>query len=207
MSIREWYGFKGEYDKTSDINSCVDGLLTLYAEAIKQYFSLNEATSYRSILTVDQSKLNLGQKLFLEWLNEKGFPYLNELSSKPLPNNEQLVSKIEYDKYILEEEMDFQFPDDVRASLISIVNDVPEYIQAASEVSVSIDVGQIWKNWSAWLPEKHNSNLQKIYFYNVKDFDYPVSNYSESASNAGSLFMFRGIKTNGNFRILQIHSK
>ncbi|MFJ7995461.1 hypothetical protein ACIQY5_25550 [Peribacillus frigoritolerans] len=195
MNIREWFGFKGEYDNTLGINACVDSLLELYSKAIKRYFSVHDAESYRAIQNLDVNGLSKGQRLFLNWLNEKGFPFLNELASRHLPDSEQLIAQIEYDKYILEEEMCFEYPDDVRSSLISIVNEVPEYIQAANEVSVSVSIEQLWDNWASWIPEAQVSEcyVSEIIYGKIKENPYKTSNYVESASFAGSLLFLGGL--------------
>jgi hypothetical protein len=208
MNIREWYGFEGEYDKAMEINICVDGLLVLYAKAIMQYFSVLNVQNYREIQNIDRSNLETGQVLFLNWLNEKGFPYLTQLAAKHLPNDEELISHIEYDKYILEEEMDFEYPDDVRSSLISIVNDVPDYIMAATEVSVSVSVDQIGDSWVTWLTEHQVVDTQTGYlginYYRIKENEYSIANDKEAVLTAGSLFLFRG-NFFGNFGLLQVN--
>lgn len=188
MNIREWYGFKGNYDKGTDINICIDGLLDLCAKAIKKYFSVNNAQSYHEIQKIDPQNLSIGQALFLEWMNEKGFAFFKELASKHLPNDQELISKIEYDKYILEEEMDFQFPDDVRATLISIVNAASEYIKSVTEVSVSVRVDLEWQNYTSWMLDVQQSDMHK-YTYKIEGNGHQMSNNKESAYTVGSLFL------------------
>ncbi|NRD78548.1 hypothetical protein HPT25_14385 [Bacillus sp. BRMEA1] len=165
MNIREWYGYSGNYNRNLDINLCVDGLLQLYAKAIMTYFSVNDAKSYHEIQNVDSSSLNNGQKLFLKWLNEKGFPYLEKLASTNLPNNDELIAHLEYDKYILEEEMDFQYPDDVRSSLIGIVNDVPGYIEAANEVSAAVTEWDEWETITVEQPSVFEDLVAKHFAF------------------------------------------
>ncbi|WP_371018941.1 hypothetical protein [Pseudalkalibacillus sp. JSM 102089] len=206
MNIREWFGYTGEYNKESSINACIDGLLEMYAEAIKQYFSVDHAQSFHDIQDVDRTNLNNGEILFLDWLEEKGFPYLVSLANKHLPDDEELIAQIDYDKYILEEEMDFEFPEDVRSSLIAVVTDMPEYIQSSLEVSVTVNVNEFWDDWSTWVTETQTSDFEWSYenttHYEIKGNEYLVSNYKESAK-AGSLFLYRGY-FNGNFGLLQI---
>lgn len=200
MNIREWFGSDTEYDSTSDINICIDGLLELSARAIMGYFSIHDASNYQVILNVKKEGLEKGQQLFLNWLAEKGFPYFKELAAKDLPNDGQLISKLEYDKYMLEEELDFQFLDDLRSVIISIVNDVPEYIRAASEVSVSSK------------PDGYDTlssnmivtvSLESLYY--EEDFYDPMSNYNESTIKVGSYLLFWGNLKNGNNGVLQTH--
>ncbi|MGB2993567.1 MAG: hypothetical protein WBB47_13110 [Paenisporosarcina sp.] len=133
MNIREWFDFSGDSMPSSDVNNSIDDLLSLYSAALKQYFSVHDAEDFHVIQNLDTKKLNLDQTLFLEWLKEKGFPYLKELASTSFGSDANLSAKIQYDLYILQEEMDFEYPDDVQSSLISIVNDFPNYVAATTE--------------------------------------------------------------------------
>lgn len=63
--------------------------------------------------------------MFLEWLESKGILSAQRLAAITNVENEQeVLAEINYEMYILQEEMDFEYPEDVRASLISISNDL-----------------------------------------------------------------------------------
>ncbi|MFE4201141.1 hypothetical protein [Aneurinibacillus aneurinilyticus] len=132
MYIREWYGGMKDMVSINETDKCFDELLVLYAKAISMYFSLSQVTDANKLIELaSKQELEVGQKLFLDWFQEKGLPYLKKITSKRLPDNEQLIAQIEYDKYILEDEMDFDDPVGVRACLINIVNNLPYRIQNA----------------------------------------------------------------------------
>lgn len=130
MNIREWFGFSGDFNSITMVNESIEKLLYVYSNALKEYFSVHDAKDYKVIKTLNEVDLNIEQKLFLEWLNNKGFDYLCYLASTNFANDATLNAKIQYDLYILEEEMDFEFPNDVMSSLISVVNDFPDYLAA-----------------------------------------------------------------------------
>ncbi|MED4455881.1 hypothetical protein [Metabacillus fastidiosus] len=192
MNIREWFGFDKEYDSKQDINMCIDELLELYVNAIKKYFSIYDAPDFRSIQNIDRAKLSVGESMFIEWLTEKGFPYLKKLVALKLPNNELLISKIEYEKYILEEEMDFEYPDDVRSSLIGIVNNMPEYIGAVTEISATVNLNSVINPvvQRVSLRDALDTVVAVTTQYKVGSTCCSISNYQEPALHVGSLFYF-----------------
>ncbi|MGF2617717.1 hypothetical protein FZC84_11830 [Rossellomorea vietnamensis] len=193
MNIREWFGFNGTYNESLEINICVDGLLNLYAKALMEYFSV-QVSNVNELIFIDPTGLSKEQTLFLEWIKDKGIPYLQTIVSTDLPQDEQLVAKIEFDKYILEEEMDFEYPSEVRSSLIGIVNDLPQYINAANEVSSTIIKREINTLWSGWLYELFTDDEEPVVSvtksYKLEGLYKGMSNYKESAPMAGSLFLF-----------------
>jgi hypothetical protein len=207
MKIREWFGFNEEYNETTEINICVDNLLDLYSKALMKYFSF-QSESIDTIMKLDPEHMDKGQVLFKQWLFDKGYPYLKELSGAKLPNDQQLISKIEYDKYILEEEMDFEYPEEVRSSLIGIVCALPEYISAANEqASTFNNYDQLTiRNdlMNEIFPDKNKPTFSVTKNYKLRGFDQPVSNYKESATIAGSLFFVRR-NYRGYIRVLQIN--
>ena len=138
MNIREWFGCFVQYDPSTNFNKSLDGLLELYAQAVTQYFDFDSVTDAQSlIIEATDKRLSTGQSLFLEWLRSKGLSSVQKLASITGVKNEEIaVAEINYEKYILEEEMDFEYPDDVRASLISISNDLASLI---NEISATIE--------------------------------------------------------------------
>jgi preprotein translocase subunit SecB len=78
------------------------------------------------------------QQLFLNWFEECGFPTLQSVLSKELPNDPDLVAQIEYEHYILSEELDYGSPEDIRAALVNIIVDLPTRIESAATASETI---------------------------------------------------------------------
>lgn len=130
MNIREWFGCFVHYDVSTDFNKSLDNLLKLYAEAVTQYFGLLPVEDVQQLIIVaSNSRLSKGQKLFLDWFESKGLPSVRKLVNITSVKDEEVaVAEINYETFILEEEMDFEYPDDVRASLISISNDLESLI-------------------------------------------------------------------------------
>ncbi|MED1607742.1 hypothetical protein P4U90_20690 [Cytobacillus kochii] len=191
MEIRQWYGYNGEYNKNLKINICLDELLELYSKAIIGYFADYSLTNYLDVLNLEKENLSKSQLLFLKWLADNGFPYLTSLVTIVLPEDDQLIAKIEYDKYILEEEMDFQYPEDVRSMLIGIINDFPEYISSAQEVSSTNEYNSFDDESILSKMFKYNNSSTTIKVpYKIKENDTIVSKYKESVQMTGSLFIF-----------------
>jgi hypothetical protein len=139
MDIREWFEVRSD---SKSLNSSLDSLFSLYINAISKYFSCEEARTVTELVAkADQSHLTAGERMFLDWFVETGLPCIRRILSMDLPNNHELFAQLDYERYILEEEMDFRYPDDVRSSLVNIVSDLPTRIETASS-SESVYTGE-----------------------------------------------------------------
>lgn len=187
MNSRAWFGVNSHFEQESIQDQLINDLLKMYADALTQYFSIGDSHDYKIIEKIDKSKLPKDKKLFLEWFLEKGLPFLQNLAKMNIPDGKELSSKLEYDMYILEEEMDFQYPDDVRSTLIGIVNDLPDYIKAANEISVTVNSETLKGNWNKYLGDLNDVINTSSYHYS-KEFYKNVSKYEESANYADSSF-------------------
>ena len=205
MNSRAWYGVDNHTVEKSESNVLVDRLLSMYADAISRYFAVVDSRDYTAIMKMDKSKLPVDKLLFLDWFSEKGLPFLKKLAETNLRDRESVVSKLEYELYILEEEMDFQYPEDVRSTLISIVNDLPDYIEEPMEIYATVNSATFNGSWYNYLHETNDVANTSFYQY-TKDIYKPVSKYEESAQVADSSFFYllRGIH-NGNDRVLQVN--
>ncbi|MHC8514500.1 hypothetical protein [Sporosarcina sp. ITBMC105] len=199
---REWYGVKCQTSNTTKQYEVISELLSMYADAITKYFSVTNSSDYSSIESLDKTKLSKDKQLFLEWFIVKGLPFLKSLAELHLPDNVELISKIEYDMYILEEEMDFQYPDDVRSTLINIVNDMPEYIKAATEIAVTVNCETQDGKWDFYIYEPSKRVISNSYPNKKDNYEY-MSKYEESTFSAdSSFFILQGVNY-GNFGVLQ----
>jgi len=134
MNIREWFGYKGDNIFGTESDKCLDNLFSLYAKALEGYFSVNNTSDYSTFLhTVKNKKLTKSQELFLQWLEEKGIQQLLEFANKSVPSDEDLIATLEYEIYMLECEMDFDYPDDVVSSIMSITSLLPDIINPILE--------------------------------------------------------------------------
>lgn len=189
MNSRAWYGVDSHFEEKSIADKTVNKLLSMYAEAISRYFSVFDSQDYSSIITLDKSKLPKDKVLFRDWFLEKGLPYLKKIAKNNVADSENLISKLEYELYTLKEEMDFEYPEDVRSTLISIVNDLPDYIEIPIEVSVPFNSSIVSGDRNKYWDEVSRITGKSYYTYG-KDLHPQMSNYEESAQYADSSFFF-----------------
>lgn len=166
MNIREWFGCPVQYDASSNFNKSLDTLLKLYAEAVSRYFALLSVKDLEDLLTkVSASHMSKGQQLFLEWFQTKGLFSLKKLVNITNVQDEEVaVAEINYEIYILEDEMDdFSYPEDVRAILISISNDLESTLnQVSTTREIDSQSRDIIGTSQGVRPEKVDYNYQLI---------------------------------------------
>jgi len=123
MSIREWFNFKGTYNDTA-FNNSLDVLLRMYATSLSKYLGLEfeNHPNVESVLTkAMEQELNTGQELFIHWYLQKGQEKMLELCHvTQVQNEDDAIAEIAYEQFILESELDFEYPEDVRSCLIGI---------------------------------------------------------------------------------------
>lgn len=130
-NIREWFGVNKVAQGFTE--ESLDALLVIYAKAIARYFSSEDALSSAELIrNAKEHKLSDGQRLFLDWFESCGEPQIKEVLLRKLPESEDLAAQFDYEKYILEEEMDFEYPEDVRASLVGIISDLSTRIEISA---------------------------------------------------------------------------
>ncbi|WP_342576451.1 hypothetical protein [Paenibacillus sp. FSL M8-0142] len=146
MNIREWFGCSVQYDPSTNFNQSLDDLLKLYADALTRYLKIDSAPDVQGlIIEASGNQLTRGQMLFLDWFESKGLPSVQSLANITEVANEQTaVAEISYEAYILKEEMDFDYPEDVRSSLITISNELQSTI---NEVSITIEEPSMWESF------------------------------------------------------------
>ncbi|UDB47309.1 hypothetical protein [Bacillus safensis] len=191
MNIREWFGLEA-YSEETEAHYAVDNMLKLCREALTKYFSVTDSENIHDLIQLaSKSNIDTG---FLDWLLEKGLPQLNNINFAELPNLEKFVSMINIDIFVLENEMDFSDPEEVRGCIISFVNSLSEYISLCTEVSVSIE-----EEITTSSHDENFINIQDKYIF----MDEPISQTSiwESAEEQVPFFM-EEFKY-GNVRILQ----
>ncbi|RDY89701.1 hypothetical protein [Bacillus amyloliquefaciens] len=91
------------------------------------YFNIENSSDIHEFLKIAVAKNNVDYP-FLEWIKEKGIPRLRNIDFKNAPNNDQFLAMIEFDEFVLQNEMDFVEPEEVRGCIISTVNSLQEYI-------------------------------------------------------------------------------
>ncbi|MFD2618618.1 hypothetical protein [Terrilactibacillus laevilacticus] len=196
MNIRGWFGYNGSIPD-SLTNNTLDKLLELYYTALTQYFSAPETTNINQMIQhLRDTNLNTDRKRFLEWMIETGASQLKDIAATELPYHDQIIAKLEYDYYILGEEMDFDYPEDVRSTLIGIACQLPEYFKGCIETCSTLSITyHDNSSESEWLSDvsltdilESNDIYDREYLdYEKQEIIYTVSN-SEGANQISSLF-------------------
>jgi hypothetical protein len=125
MSIRGWFGNEVQYDVTTVINQKLDNLLEIYMEAVISYFGQGRFSNLQETIMVSKdNRLTKSKMLFLKWLEDKGFSQLQKIASTTdVYDTEDIIAYIDYEIYILSEELTCDDIEEIRSALISIVND------------------------------------------------------------------------------------
>lgn len=174
MDIRKWFGSTVQYDSESGFNRCLDQLLVLYRKAIVEYFELYLPLDVQELIiyAYKTDSLHKGKKRFLDWFENEGLSKLQFLAEKTGTRNEsEVIAEIEYIIFLLNEEMDFEFPDDVRACLINIVTELPSLINQIAEKQCELVVHDyhIIDWYSLYPQEKISHSPEHMSWYWIKD--------------------------------------
>lgn len=194
MNIREWFGYNKDFIVSTQTDKYLDKLFVIYAEALKEYFSVKDASNLDDLLhNAKNSNLTKGQQLFLNWFEEKGMNELRVFIPRTIPNNETLLATLDYEIYMMEEEMDFDYPDDIVSTLMSITNLLPEIINPILETSSTKEelVVKTSKQNIKMGRKYHNDRKPNQYYtssYLSQKGVYSRENYRGSAEKAGSFF-------------------
>ena len=123
-----WFGTSYIYNPNKSTYA-LSKLMLLFKDGIHQYFNLEETKNPKEFIQlINNKKLSDGDMLFIMWFKDK-MPLINYYLNKDLPENELLVSQLEYEYHILEQEMGMLYPEDLRACLVDIINDLPDRIK------------------------------------------------------------------------------
>jgi hypothetical protein len=122
LNIRKWFGVEVNYDENKKFNISLDALLELYKEGLIRYFNLDDANNSGELVkTLKTTELDIGASLFLDWYERKGLLYIVKVASLTDFSDEQFIAEIDYEHYILKEELSyFDYPSEVRSLIISI---------------------------------------------------------------------------------------
>lgn len=132
--MKQWFIVENQNKKIkkeeeTESKQAVNRYLSLYQKALCQYFQTEANHIEELVQKAKKKNLSKGESLFLGYIEEKMIPFFRIYLNIPYPNNDQFVAKVDYDFYILNEEVqDYSRPECVRSSLISFVNDFPEYV-------------------------------------------------------------------------------
>ncbi|WP_241669610.1 hypothetical protein [Bacillus cereus] len=194
MNIREWFGYNNKFTETTESDKYLDKLFVLYADALKQYFSVEDASDFNELIhNAKRNDLSRGQQLFLNWIQEKGQPQILRFVSKTVPNDKTLIATLDYEIYMLESEMDFDYPEDIVSSLMSITDLLPEIINPILESSSTEEEFVIQRNEKdVRLGNKYHFGGNPNQYYSSSYLSqkgvYSRKKYQGSAKKADSFF-------------------
>lgn len=139
MTIYNWYGLLEADLIPSRSLLSMEQLLIRYKEALSSYFDFvpNENFySFISALTV--LELDVSDNMFVQWLSEKGLPTIQKALKQGLPRGEDFCSQLEYERFLLEMEMENgkKGNECLRDCLINIIDYLPERIKNSEDLHV-----------------------------------------------------------------------
>ncbi|HHB2053554.1 hypothetical protein ACQKNN_10100 [Bacillus paramycoides] len=200
MSIREWFGYAESHKFITNTDSSMDKLLSLYVQALKHYFSVDQVSEYTEFLkAIKEKQLSRDQILFLNWIENKGMKLLRNIAEKSVPDSEEVIAMIDYEVYMLDMGMDFTYPEDIVSSLIDSANLLPEIINPILENSSSQEAEQFFveefDNMNEFLAftetdiYQYIGNVDELYFQEDQESVYLNISDIESAGYADSFFI------------------
>lgn len=123
-----WFDLDFEVKPGNNINEALLRLFDLMKESLQIYFNIENSSEIHEFLKNAALKNNVDSS-FIEWIKEKGIPRLKNIDFNNVPNDDRFLAMIEFDEFILQNEMDFKEPEEVRGCIISMVNCFQEYIK------------------------------------------------------------------------------
>ncbi|AGK52055.1 hypothetical protein B1NLA3E_01355 [Bacillus sp. 1NLA3E] len=161
-----WYGLKEQFNHSNEINKCLNNLLSLYKDALHNYFQVSYSKDFFDFFTrVKEQKLKNHDKLFVEWLEKNGIESFKILNNN-IKDNPQLISSLEYEEFLLISEMSMEYPEDLRDCLISISNNIDGYIKPILETSSALE--SIYNSFT----EQFFNSVQRSSFRHAECFSY-----------------------------------
>lgn len=126
---REWF-FVKDILKYNETDKAFNRLLDLYKLSLFKYFNIvcEDILSFEDLLKfLTFIELSKADSMFVDFLINKALAFFKENCPFNLPDKPNLKHHIEYEHYILNEEyIPFDYPEDLRSCLISIVVDFPK---------------------------------------------------------------------------------
>lgn len=123
-----WFDLDFEVKPGNNINEALLRLFDLMKESLHIYFNIENSSDIHEFLKNAALKNNVDSS-FIEWIKEKGIPRLKNIDFNNAPNDDRFLAMIEFDEFILQNEMDFKEPEEVRGCIITMVNCFQEYIK------------------------------------------------------------------------------
>lgn len=197
MEVNNWFGSRKMVTQTNETVKAFKHLLCLYANAISKYFGLDSADSAVDLISAARgSNLKKGDILLVDWFEGKALPIIHKYLSQSLPVSNFLVSQLEYEYHILEQEMGMLYPEDLRACLVDIINDLPDRINDAKARDNTSSDSVIYTHLDSYKPQTFLQSYNNVEhpiislsysFWTIEGMDGLLSNNKGSADKAGPL--------------------
>lgn len=107
---------------SKNIQNAFEEWLNLIKSELHKYFQVSQSETLQELL--DKSS---NDSYFVEWFKAIGFSSLHQLNIERVSQEERFVSFIEFDKYLIENEHEWEDEHkNMRGTLISAIKDMPE---------------------------------------------------------------------------------
>ncbi|MCM3366023.1 hypothetical protein HKK70_08715 [Bacillus safensis] len=117
-----WYGVDFKRSASKSIQNAFEEWLNLIKKELHNYFQVSQSETLQELL--DKSS---NDSYFVEWFKAIGFSSLHQLNIERVSEEERFVSFIEFDKYLIENEHEWEDEHkNMRGTLISAIKDMPE---------------------------------------------------------------------------------
>ncbi|MFP3417952.1 hypothetical protein R0K30_02715 [Bacillus sp. SIMBA_154] len=121
-NIYSWYGADFKRSSSKNIQNAFEEWLNLIKSELHKYFQVSQSETLQELL--DKSS---NDSYFVEWFKAIGFSSLHQLNIERVSQEERFVSFIEFDKFVIENEHEWeQEHKEMRGTLISVIKEMPE---------------------------------------------------------------------------------
>jgi hypothetical protein len=129
-NIRQWFGVIDKYDD-NEINKTIDKLLKHYCSGLYLVYpsliKFNNVVEFSNHIRSFHFE-NKGDQFRQEFFVNKGLPYLIKLCRINFDDNENLTANINYEDYILTEDIADHDLEEVRDVLMTIIDYLPDIV-------------------------------------------------------------------------------
>jgi len=89
--------------------------ISIYTQALAKYLDVESSLNLDEIIDKAKRKNNDDLNLFIDWFERKGRKTILDISKIEIPENEDFMAQIEYEIYILRENLESEDLEDLRA--------------------------------------------------------------------------------------------
>lgn len=165
---------KHQFDTAIKIESKLKQLMDMYMEGIRNYFSLpNTLTKMEEVFNcLEYKKVRPDEEPFKKWVLEKAKDFAEMITNKQYSNDESAIAQIEYQIYLLEDELDMQYPESLISSLIEITEQLPKHLNEIEHTFFDV----VLNNYS-----------EKLVDFNLEESQETILKYLSAVSQSASI--------------------